>query len=191
MLSVAILAKLESWKTSFLHTLTFPDPEPSPEEAQRRYRSLYANFFFPQIDQRRHVWALQRGGRTKRLHFHLVTGREWDWAEMWTVLPRYGFGRYDCEVYDENKWGPWHVGKAMYVAKYVANRAWLEPGVRNWGAVGFAKCKQKDVRHDSFELPIRAEVPRWLLCQIPRTSLLDPNYARRKASLMRAFSKLA
>ena len=179
-LSVEKLAKETNATESYLHTLTFADPEPSQKEAQRRFKSFRDGWALRR--GKKFVWSVQRGGRTHRIHFHLVTTQRWDAAEMWDIFPRYGFGRYNVQP-------PKPVQFAAYVAKYVARSNGLDSNSRKWGVCGFKSCRVKDVVHDEIVLTRRDELPGWVISMLWRLSLNDPKYARRKAWLIRRFSQ--
>ena len=164
----------------YLHTLTFADPEPSPVEAARRFRNFYAGWLWRR--KKKAVWALQLGGRTRRIHYHLVTPDRYDAAEMWDVLSEYGFGRYDVRP-------PQPVERAFYVARYVARPGVVGPGVRTWGAVGFEKVKKKNVQTGSIEVRRVHDLPAWVVSQIRRLSLGDPNFTRIKSYIERQWNE--
>ena len=157
-------------KWIYLSTLTFADPEPSYSEGRRRQNS------FRTWLERNGKWAVcapEYGEETGRLHFHLAHVDRWDAAEMWRVLPRYGFGRYDVRKRPAWRVPPsaGHPGElhpaAWYLAKYVGKRVgWPEElkGCRQWSVIGeklwpHPVCKVRDVRIRTTSLTIVAEQP--------------------------------
>jgi len=173
LLSIKKLMLLENTNESYLHTLTFPNPEPDIREAARRFHNFFYGTGAGARLGLRCVWALQRGERTRRLHFHLVSGVRWDAREMWAQLPKYGFGRYDVQP-------PKPADRASYVARYVGRPGHLEKGARSWGAVGFEKVKQANVEQETLELPCVVFPPRFALFAWFRLRLGDDHFARRK-----------
>lgn len=116
-------------KSCYLHTLTFANPEPSYEEARKRWNSFASNYL--NKGGRFGVCVPQWGEKTGRLHFHLVSSERWDASEMHVALQRYGFGRYDVRERP--------VEVAAYAARYVGKRNGrpLEvKGARLWSAFG-------------------------------------------------------
>lgn len=158
-------------KWIYLSTLTFADPEPSYAEGRERFRSLQTWL------DRQGKWCVcapEYGEETGRLHFHLVHPVRWDAKEMWAVLPRYGFGRYDVR-----KRPAWRVlpsganpgilhPAAWYLAKYVGKRLnWPEElkGCRQWSIVGEKHwpqpvCRVRDVRITTKALTVVRESPK-------------------------------
>jgi len=121
--------KLEGYPCSYLHTLSFADPEPSYEEARARWNN------FGKWLERTRKWGVcvpEWGRKTGRIHFHLVTAERWEVAELREVLPKYGFGK----VYDVRE-RPW--SSACYAAKYVSKsdgRPDGMKGIRLWSVFG-------------------------------------------------------
>jgi len=178
-LSCLKLAAIAGATESYLHTFTFAEPEPSQREAVRRWKSIRTRLV--QLG-RRGVWALQRGALRKRLHFHVITVERWEWAEMWEMLPKYGFGRYNCQP-------PRAIQFAAYVARYVGNSPGLEPGSRTWGVFGFKGVSSANVVRDEIVIDSVAELPRWFVSQLWRVSLRDSKFARRKSYSVKMFHR--
>jgi len=178
-LSVRKLALVTGATESYLHTFTFADPEPSQREAQKRFRSFRTGW--AARHGKKFVWSIQRGSRTNRIHFHLVTTDRWDAKEMWAVLPRYGFGRYDVQK-------PKPIEFADYIARYVARGHGLEPKSRTWGCVGFKGVRCVDVDKDEILIESVVELPQWLIRQLRRISLNDEKFARRKSFVLKRWS---
>lgn len=143
----------------YLHTLTFSEPEPSYDEARRRWASFRKGFL------ERNGWfgvcVPQLGEETGRLHFHLVTTRRPDAKEWWRVLARYGFGRFDVRERPATS--------CLYAARYVGRGVGV-PGWRSWsvfGAKRFPVCEPgrlgvvttKDVFRRTKVLTVVAEQP--------------------------------
>lgn len=157
-------------KWIYLSTLTFADPEPPYSEARKRLNSF---FVWCERTGKFGVCAPEFGEQTGRLHFHLVHTSRWDAKEMWEVLPRYGFGRYDVRARPAWRVPPrvGHPGiihpAAWYLAKYVGKRThWpLElKGARQWSVFG-AKlfphpvCRVRDARITTKLLTVVRESP--------------------------------
>jgi uncharacterized protein YfiM (DUF2279 family) len=163
---------------TYLHTLTFADPEPSIKEAARRFN----NFFHGTGAGRRMgikaVWCMQRGAKSGRLHFHLVTCRPLDYKAMWAALKKYGFGRYDCQK-------PQDASRAGYIARYVGRPGALEHGARSWGAVGFEKVKRKNVQQETHELVCTSFPPLFVLHAWFRIRLGEPHAASRRKFIIK------
>lgn len=156
----------------YLSTLTFADPEPGYQEARERLRSFRTGY----LDRtgKFGVCAPEYGEETGRLHFHLAHTVRWDAKELWAVLPKYGFGRYD--VRPRPAWrvrpGPGRPGiihpAAWYLAKYVGKRHhWPEElrGCRQWSVFGeklfpHPVCKTRDVRITTKHLTVIPESPK-------------------------------
>jgi len=170
LLSIKKLLELENSHESYLHTLTFPDPEPSLPEASRRFNNFFHGTGAGARMGLRFVWCVQRGARTRRLHYHLVSGRRVDAASMWESLRKYGFGRYDVQP-------PQPAYKSAYIARYIGRAGHLEAGARSWGAVGFAKVRQADVESETNELTIVAPVPPFVLSAWFRIRIGETNSA--------------
>lgn len=182
LLSVDKLMKLENAKLSYLHTFTFPEPEPSIRDCARMFHNFFSTTGAGRRLGLRAVWSLQRGERTGRLHFHLVSGVRWDAATMWRELPKYGFGRYDVRP-------PKPAHLAFYVARYVGRSGYLEKGTRPWGAVGFPKVVQANVESVTFSLSRVTPTPMWVLHAWFRLKLGGENFARRVAFLTKHWSE--
>jgi len=180
-LSIEKMAQECNALETYLHTLTFADPEPSEKEASKRFHSFavhYLNRYGKKV-----VWAMQRGTRTGRLHYHLVSCDRWDAKEMWEVIARYGFGRYDVRP-------PKPVCKAAYVARYVSKATnGLASNVKSWGVIGFKRVKKMEVIRGNICLPRVTECPLWLLRHMPRLKL-DESFARRKKFIESRFSEV-
>lgn len=155
-------------RSLYLSTLTFADPEPSYEEGRDRFDN------FRKWLDRHEKWGVcapEYGEETGRLHFHLAHVERWDAGEMWQVLPRYGFGRYD--VRRRPSWivppGGGEPGRlhsaAWYLAKYVGKRLnWPVElkGARQWSVFGekyfpHPVCKVRDVRITTKHLTVIPE----------------------------------
>jgi len=150
---------------SYLHTWTFADPEPSYREGRRRFNSFLTNEMRP--SGYFGVLVPQYGDETNRLHFHAVTVQRIDAKWMWSVLPRYGIGRYDVR-----KRPAWRVrGQQIhpatwYAARYVSRRdKWPEElkGMRQWSVFGAKHfpwpgvCRVRDVRITKSHLTVMPE----------------------------------
>jgi len=137
----------------YLHTLTFANPEPDVPEAMRRLNS-FANWL--RETGKVCVRVVERGGENGRVHFHLVSSQKWSAKQMWSVLPRYGFGRYDVRARP--------VERAYYAAKYVGkvNRQWpLPKGTRSWGCTGVKPVGRRDVVITKKEIDLVAWEPQF------------------------------
>jgi len=139
-LTVMKLFTVDLWNQNpscYLHTLTFPDPEPTVDEAMRRFHS-----FAVEIHKRGMVCVrvIERGGQHGRVHYHLVSAQRWDVRETRALLVGRGFGRYDVRVRP--------VERAYYAGKYIGKKSWRFPlprGCRSWGAVGVDPVRAVDV----------------------------------------------
>jgi len=183
LLTIKKLCELENANETYLHTLTFPEPEPDVREAARRFHNFFSGTGAGRSLVVRAVWALQRGDRTRRLHFHLVTTRRVDAAAMWRALPKYGFGIY--HVSDPE---PSH--RAAYVARYVGRPGHLETGTRSWGAIGFPKVLQGNVEGVTRTLTRVTPPPRWVLHAWFRAKLNQDNYAKRVAFIQKHWDEI-
>lgn len=139
---------------SYLHTWTFADPEPSYVEARRRFNSFLTHEMRP--SGYFGVLVPQFGEETNRLHFHAVTVQRIDAKWMWSVLPKYGIGRYDVRRRPAWRLRGRQIHPATwYAARYVSRRdLWPEElkGMRQWSVFG-AKyfpwpgvCRVRDVQ---------------------------------------------
>jgi len=130
----------------YLHTLTFPPPEPSCEEALSRWHSLAVNFL--RKSGKRCARVIERGAERGRVHLHLVSWERWDAAEMHRVLPKYGFGGYNVREIPASR--------ASYVAKYLGkDTQWRLPrGTRLWACVGWKGVRVSDVRIKRTSTPV-------------------------------------
>jgi len=128
----------------YLHTLTFPNPEPSEVEAMKRFNAFT---MWARRTGKVFVRVVERGDATGRLHFHLVSSQRWSAREMSKALPRWGFGRYDVRERP--------IERAFYAAKYVGKRGKvhkLKQGTRTWGACGITPTRARDVEVTKKEL---------------------------------------
>lgn len=160
--------KVPKW--IYLSTLTFANPEPAYDVARDRWRSFQS---WLDRHEKWGVCAPEYGEETGRLHFHLVHVERWSAAEMWGILPRYGFGRYD--VRRRPAWlippSPGNAGQlhpaAWYLAKYVGKRHhWPDElkGSRQWSVFGekhfpFPVCKVRDVKITTKCFTVASESP--------------------------------
>jgi len=165
-LSIRSLAAGDLWhqpeKCGYLHSLTFPNPEPDETEAARRFHDFASHYL--NRTGKRCVRVMERGGGTGRLHYHLVSSQRWDAKEMWRVLPKYGFGRYNVKPVDAKG--------MLYVAKYLLKRARfpLAPRTRKWGCIGFEGTRWTDVEVVEKVLTLVAEEPHCLYDDLVTTA---------------------
>jgi len=135
----------------YLHTLTFANPEPEVSEAMRRLNS-FGNWL--RKTGKVAVRVIERGGESGRVHYHLVSSQKWSSKEMWSVLPKYGFGRYDVRCRP--------IERAYYAAKYVGKKNHRFPlpyGTRSWGVIGMKGVTRKSVEISKKELALVANSP--------------------------------
>ena len=195
-----ILPKNVPWDAArwvYLHTLTFSDPEPSYDEARRRWDSFLTGYL--SRAKRFGVCVPEFGKRTNRLHFHLVTTERFDASEMWVQCAKYGFGRYDvrrrpCWRIPPSSTHRGTVHEACwYLAKYVGKRhGWPDElkGSRQWSVFGAkhfpnTPVRVRDVRITTKELTVVKESSRpfsgWSQWSIPNYNLTIRVAIRRDA----------
>lgn len=158
----------------YLWTWTFPDAR-GQQDAKYAFECWVKHARWLRDTGKKLVRVIERGTKSRHLHFHAVTPQRWNVNEIRKHALSCGFGRINVEEIPRSR--------LNYVAKYLGKPVQLPKGCRRWAAIGFEGVKTSNVRCREKSLTVLAKsideglrvVTQW---EIPGTGIIHKRVLR-------------